>query len=322
MSRAMLERIFFIDHEIRAGRYPSTVQMSEIFEVTRRTIQRDIEFMRERLSAPIAYDRHRKGYYYRDDNWMLPAIFMSEGDLIALLAGMCLSAGGPLYERIEPVLSRLARIFPKQIPVDLELLRTTVVLRSLAPRRPARFLPIVVDALRQQRRLRITYRSPTTGETVRIVEPYRLVSIRGEPYLIAFCHLRKQVRTFVPSRIVKAQILEDEPYEIPQDFSVEDYFQPAFRFIHGEPAHIVLHFSPEVARVVRERRWHPTQRLREERDGSVILEMRVPPTEELASWVLSWRGACVVVEPREFRRLVHAFAATISDSHKEPNNAH
>jgi len=320
MSRAMLERIFFIDHQIRAGRYPSTARMSEIFEVTRRTIQRDIEFMRERLSAPIAYDRHRRGYYYREENWMLPAIFMSEGDLIALLAGMSLSAGGALYERIEPVLARLARVFPRRIPVDLELLRTTVVLRSLAPRRPARFLPVILDAIRQQRRLRITYRSPTTGKTARTVEPYRLVSIRGEPYLIAFCHLRGQIRTFVPSRIVKARILEDEPYEIPPDFSVEDYFEPAFRFIHGKPARIVLHFAPEVARVVRERRWHPTQRLREERDGSVVLEMRVPPTEELASWVLSWRGACVVVEPREFRRVVRAFAATISDSHKEPNN--
>jgi len=322
MSRAMLERILFIDHQIRAGRYPSTEQISEVFEVTRRTIQRDIEFMRERLSAPIAYDRRRKGYYYTEENWMLPAIFMSEGDLIALLAGMSLSAAGPLYERIEPVLSRLARVFPRRISVDLELLRATVVLRSLAPRRPARFLPVILDAIRKQRRLRIRYRSPTTGETVRTVEPYRLVSIHGEPYLIAFCHLRGQVRTFVPSRIVKAQVLEDEPYEIPPDFSVEDYFEPAFRFIHGKPSRVVLHFAPEVARVVRERRWHPTQRLREERDGSVILEMRVPPTEELASWVLSWRGACVVVEPREFRRLVHAFAEAISDSHKEPNNAH
>lgn len=322
MSRAMLERILFIDHQIRAGRYPSTEQISEIFEVTRRTIQRDIEFMRERLSAPIAYDRRRKGYYYTEENWMLPAIFMSEGDLIALLAGMSLSAAGPLYERIEPVLSRLARVFPRRISVDLELLRATVVLRSLAPRRPARFLPVILDAIRKQRRLRIRYRSPTTGETVRTVEPYRLVSIHGEPYLIAFCHLRGQVRTFVPSRIVKAQVLEDEPYEIPPDFSVEDYFEPAFRFIHGKPSRVVLRFAPEVARVVRERRWHPTQRLREERDGSVILEMRVPPTEELASWVLSWRGACVVVEPREFRRLVHAFAEAISDSHKEPNNAH
>jgi predicted DNA-binding transcriptional regulator YafY len=84
-SNTQFERQVEIDRRIREGAFPSVAELAVDFEVSERTIKRDIEFMRDRLGAPIEYDRTHRGYYYREPIWSFPALSLRDGELMALL---------------------------------------------------------------------------------------------------------------------------------------------------------------------------------------------------------------------------------------------
>jgi len=84
----------------------------------------------------------------------------------------------------------------------------------------------------------------------------------GAFYLIWQCNMRNAIRTFAMDRIQNYTIT-DESFEIPEDFSLEDYLQTAFRVMRGKPEKVTFRLTQGAAHVVRERIWHPTQELRE-----------------------------------------------------------
>ena len=80
----MLNRIYFIDKEIASGKYPNNPALSEAYECGTAKISRDIEFMRDRMNAPIEYDYDRKGYYYSEKTFRLPAAIATADDMLAI----------------------------------------------------------------------------------------------------------------------------------------------------------------------------------------------------------------------------------------------
>src|SRR5689334_2543797 len=83
-TRPPLERIAALDRAIRAGRYPNASTLARELEVCPRTVQRDIDFLRDRLGAPLAFDARPNGYVYRDPTYRLPHLTLTEGELVAL----------------------------------------------------------------------------------------------------------------------------------------------------------------------------------------------------------------------------------------------
>jgi predicted DNA-binding transcriptional regulator YafY len=83
-TRFPLERIAAFDRAVRAGEYPNAGTVAKRLEVSRRTLQRDIEFLRDRLGAPLIFDPRRQGYAYSDPSFRLPEVPMTEGELLAL----------------------------------------------------------------------------------------------------------------------------------------------------------------------------------------------------------------------------------------------
>lgn len=63
-TKSQMLRLLDLDRRIRRGEYPSAVKMAQVWECNRRTISRDVEFLRDSLGAPLAYDRMRRGYFY------------------------------------------------------------------------------------------------------------------------------------------------------------------------------------------------------------------------------------------------------------------
>ena len=108
-TKAQFPRLLELDRQIRAGDYPNCLKFSGEYEVSQKTIQRDIDFLRDQMNAPIEYDRERQGFYYKDTTWFLPALSLSEGDLFVLLvASKALEA-----YRGTPVAKELERVFTK-----------------------------------------------------------------------------------------------------------------------------------------------------------------------------------------------------------------
>ena len=83
-ERLKFERFVWFHGQVKRLRYPNTRSLVSEFEVSERTAQRDIEFMRDRLLAPLAFDRLRNGYHYTDDAYEIPVHWLDEDNLLAL----------------------------------------------------------------------------------------------------------------------------------------------------------------------------------------------------------------------------------------------
>src|SRR3954452_22089047 len=83
-TRFPLERLSALDRAIRASEYPNASTLARTLEVCPRTIQRDIEFLRDRMGAPLIFDSRRNGYTYSNPGYQLPLLNLTEGELIAL----------------------------------------------------------------------------------------------------------------------------------------------------------------------------------------------------------------------------------------------
>ena len=77
-------RLIQIDKWIRGGTYPSVEKMVAEYGVSRRTILRDMEFLRDRYGAPLEYDKDRRGYYYSDPTFVIQSVLLTEGDLFTI----------------------------------------------------------------------------------------------------------------------------------------------------------------------------------------------------------------------------------------------
>ena len=74
-------RLLFIDRKIKSKSYPNCTSLAAEWEVSPKTIQRDLDYIQDELDAPIKYDSVRHGYYYTEDNFSLPAINISDETL-------------------------------------------------------------------------------------------------------------------------------------------------------------------------------------------------------------------------------------------------
>jgi predicted DNA-binding transcriptional regulator YafY len=79
------ERFIWFDDQVRRKKYPNTSGLSREFEISVKTAQRDIEFMRDRLNCPLVYDVSLKGYHYEDETFSLPLMYLSSAELSSLV---------------------------------------------------------------------------------------------------------------------------------------------------------------------------------------------------------------------------------------------
>ncbi len=312
-TRFPLERIAVLDRSVRAGEYPNARTIGDRLEVCRRTVLRDVEFLRDRLGAPILFDPKRNGYHYTDPSFRLPAVSMTEGELLALvLAERAFQQyrGTPYGPDLARAIQKIARGLEDVVTVDLGELTDGLSFRTTAPESIApEIFRELVSAVRRRRRLVVRYWTPSRDEeTTREVDPYHLSCIDGRWYLIAHCHLRGAVRTFVPTRIRSIEATE-ATFTPPEGVRFEEYLADSFGVFQGndgETHRVRLRFTGETARYVGDRRWHPSQTVEAADDGSLILSFELSALREIEGWALSWGAGCEVLDPPELRDRIRA----------------
>jgi proteasome accessory factor B len=95
------------------------------------------------------------------------------------------------------------------------------------------------------------------------------------------------------------------------DFDFDEWQKTAFNMIWGDPKPVKLRFSSVQAPYVRERTWHAAQKLIEQTDGSLIMEMSVGDLGEVRRWLLGWGAEAEVLEPEELAREIEEHARRI-----------
>jgi proteasome accessory factor B len=311
--RPLLERIAVIDQAIRGGQWPNANTLARELEVSSRTVQRDLVFLRDRLQAPLEFDAVRNGYRYTSPDYRLPFFRLTEGELVALfLAERSLQQyrGTPYEADLRRVFARMKAGLPEAVSIDLAALAETLSVRPTVVTEPdAATFATLAAAVVGGRRLEIDYWTASRNErNRRQIDPYHLTVIDGDWYLIAFCRLRQSIRIFSVVR-VRSVRETGETFERPRDFRVDDYLSGCFRALRGEGQHqVVLRFVPECARRITEKSWHRSQTTEATPDGGLVLRLEVSDLREVKRWVLSWGAECAVLEPAELRQEIEAEA--------------
>ena len=317
LSRPPLERMMKIHAALQAGRFPKASDLAGEMEVNPKTILRDIEFMRDRLNLPLEYSRTNKGFAYTAEVSAFPTMQITEGELLALLVAekALQQYRGTNFEKpLSAAFKKLAASLPENISINFSDWEQTISFRTSAePILDLGVFDKLSRATAGHQTLRLTYRKPGRKATeLRVVDPSQLANINGEWFLFAWCHLRKDIRTFAPARIVGVEA-GGETFKRPEKFSLERRLRDSFGVIAGQgDFEVVLRFDELVSDYIREKRWHPSQKLSERPDGGVELRLKLSSIDEIRRWVLGWGGSCRVVGPAELATLVRRAAEQIA----------
>jgi proteasome accessory factor B len=309
-NKPQFSRLLELDRSIRAGKYPNCLSFAATYECSQKTVQRDIDYLKDQLGAPLAYDRGKQGYYYTSSSWFLPSLSLSEGDLLALLVGskaLEQYRGTPMAAQVERVFAKLAGMLPDKISIRPELVFNRFSFTS-PPTKPIdeNIWTCLVRGLLTQTVVKMVYRSfeAQTSKAVQL-SPYHIANLQGEWYVFGFSDVHGELRQFAMPRVEKATLTEKH-FDLPADFDPAEMLAKTFgRFVLGESTHAVrLLFDKEIAPWVLERQWHPKQKVSHRKNGDVELAIEVTGLFEVFRWVLAWGHHVTVLAPKELVTMV------------------
>ncbi len=321
LSRPPLERMLRIHDELRRGALVNCTKLVKSLEVCRKTIVRDIAFMRDRLDLPIDYDAGIQAYRYTHPVNSFPTVQVTEGELLALLvAQRALEQyrGTPFHRQLEIAFDKLAGGLRDKIsftPAD-ELRAVSFKNMGVAKADLTTFNALSGAVLRLNE-VEFDYRKPGAPKAERRrVRPYHLAHRENLWYLVAYDLKRNKPLTFALPRITQVVVTKDH-FEKPDDFSPETFFASALGVLGGDGDFlVVIRFTPEVADLVREREWHESQEKRELPDGGMELRLRLGALAEIERWVLGWGAGAEVVKPAALRDKIRATVAALTATYR------
>ncbi len=321
-SRPPLYRMMQLHSQLKARRFPNCRKVAAELEVSPKTIQRDIDFMRDQLGLPIEYDPLRFGFYYTEPVSAFPSVEVSEGEVAALFVAekaLAQYRGTPFEKPLHTAFSKLTGSLADRVSFSWADLDEAISFRSVgASVADLELFELASRAVMRSVEVEFEYRGLKSSRfEPRVARPYHLASLEHQWYLFAEDADRQQLRTFALPRIRHLR-LTPRRFTRPSDFSISRVLSGSFGvFAGGRKNRIRLHFDAFAGRLVAERTWHESQRIRLEKNGGLILEMQLGGLEEIERWILSWGAHVKVLEPAELARRVRETAAAIVKSYAE-----
>ena len=325
MSRPQLERILEIDRRIRNGEFPNAESLSVDLEVGRRVIFNDRKFLLERLRAPLAFDRTRRGWFYSEEAWVLPATMVTQGELLAFFLSVEVARrnmGGALEDALASAVAKIARSLPEAVEVEMEGLRACYSFATPScVNADDRTLLELREAINRRRAIEIFYHALSSNTRgTRTVHPHHLHHAHGDWYLLAFDRKHSSMRTFHVGRIESYRLL-DEFFVRDAGFDSTQWNRAAFiTEMTGAPCEIAIRFDAHQARYVRERIFHETQTLEEQSDRGVLLRFLSGGLGEVQRWVLQYGAHAEVLSPPELRQTVQEEIRRMTQVYEEDDD--
>ena len=310
------ERLYKIEQILHDRRLASFVELQEELEVSRATLKRDLQFLRDRLNAPIVYDREANGYRFDvPDRYapkhQLPGLWFNASEIHALLMMQQLLEDvqpGLLGPHIAPLQTRLQSLMgsvSEKGDAPAEIARRVRILQAQKRKTELRHFELIASTLLKRRRLKIRHFNRGRNEdSEREISPQRLVHYRDNWYLDAWCHLRQDLRSFAVDAIRSAEMV-DVPADEIAEVELNRVLAAGYGIFSGsETEWAKLKFAPAQARWVVEEQWHPQQRTTLEADGSLILELPYANPTELVMDILRHGSGVEVEAPESLRKAV------------------
>jgi predicted DNA-binding transcriptional regulator YafY len=307
------ERFYKITQLLGARDVVSREALLDELGVSLATFKRDLEYMRERLHAPIIWDRERRGYRLRKQSphgarFQLPGIWFNSTEAHALLTMQHLLAHiepGVLAPHIESLKARIEALLDQGDHSVEELRKRIHILSQGARFVVPRHFAVITTALLSRKRLRIQhYNRERDEQREREISPQRLVHYRDNWYLDAWCHWRDALRTFAVDAVRKAELLDKEAPAVSEHF-LDTQLGGAYGIFAGQSTEMaLLRFSPTRSRWVANEHWHPEQRGALDSDGRYVLEVPYTDERELVMDILKHGSDIEVLAPETLRQRV------------------
>jgi predicted DNA-binding transcriptional regulator YafY len=308
------DRLLAIVLELQSKKWVRAEDLAETFEVTKRTIYRDMLALDE-SGVPIV-SIPGQGYSL-DEGYFLPPLTFNTDEAIMLLLGSDFvgqNFDAPYRDAAQSAGQKITAVLPEKLRQEVEYLESSI--RFIALNGP--FAPETLQKLRraiiQHRRVRFRYHAPNRDgkldtTTLREADPYGLIHIAGTWVLVAYCHLRHNIRHFRLDRMDEVAVL-DQKFTRPSDF----------QFLTDNPDErpitVRVLFDHQTARRVRET---PSFYLvsEEPHPDGLIVTLRVQQPNEILNWLLSWGSHVRVLEPNSLREMLAQEAEKMLKIHSE-----
>ena len=319
-SRPPFARMARLHQLIAAEKFPNCRSLAQELEVSSKTIQRDIDFMRDRMGMPIEYHQTEFGFYFTKAVTHFPTLEISEGEMVALfIAQQALAQhrGTSFEAPLRAACEKLAAALPAGMRGSLPELAAAVSFRT-AGVSPAGVGVFEAVNRAVQGSVEVAFQYHKLGSEqweMRRVRPYHVACVQNQWYCIGHDLDREELRTFALPRMREVKLTRAK-FERPANFSIERHLGASFGVFRGADAgrvhRIRIRFSGRAARLVPERIWHEAQEIQQAGAGKVELRLELSGLEEIAGWVLSWGEEAEVMSPKALREMIRTAAARIA----------
>jgi predicted DNA-binding transcriptional regulator YafY len=293
--------------------------LAEKLGVSVRTLHRYFSMLDD-MGIPVYTERGPHGGFSLVRGYKMPPLVLNLEEATAVYLGTSLveELWGSLYhEAAQGALAKLDNVLPDEQRQEVAWARRSLVatgmhrsdLEALAPT-----LEKLRRAVREHRTSTLQYRSGSNpAAESRDVDPYALVHRWGWWYVIAFCHLRQELRSFRVDRIEGLQ-LTSRMFQMPDDFNVQAYLDQEWT---GQPqVRVRMQFEPGAREIALYNRSY-WEELEEREDGSVVVTMSAPDLNWAASTALAYGPVVRVLEPLVVQQMVASWAQAVVDQYKD-----
>lgn len=311
---------------LTARRYGSTLaELAAEAGVHARTLRRDVEVLEE-AGFLLERERDRATGQVKirlPGNVRAPGIAFNLMEVLAIYFARNLLAvlgGTPMKEGIDTALAKIEATLPVQGLDHVFRARNALA----AKRGPCVGYAAHVETIRkvqqavaERRKVELVYRAYGRSEPARhVVRPYGMPYHDGALYVVGESEQRQAIRVFRVDRIERAALREGR-FEVPEKFDLEEFLGEGFGVCHEDRMYDVrIEFGPRNAPWIREREWHPSQRIEEVKGGGLILNMRVAGLQDVLWWVLSFGSGARVLGPGELMERVREEVEGISNAYR------
>ena len=290
------------------GRW-TAASLAQELECHERTIHRDLQAL---LLAGVGIEFDRRAECYRvRPGFSFPTIELTSDELIGQATAVALASapgvgiGKGAKRTLEKLREATSDLDQQSVLADAEQLIHVLDLKLADHSRHQKIIHTIQVALLQGNQLRGKYRSPYQEESVDLtLHPYRLCLVQQAWYLIARSTTQCEPRTYRVARFQTLRTLGTTA-EVKEPVILTPYFANAWGVSRGPETHDVeLLFTSDAAPLVTETRWHATQSVEKQADGSVLLRFRIDGLDEILWWILGWCGRVKILEPPTLREMV------------------
>lgn len=325
-GKVQMRRIYAIVEAVKGGGYPNCRSLAARLEVTQKTLQRDVSFIRDQLDLPLEYNKAMHGYEFTSDVANFPVFEAQVEDLAAMfLARHAMKSvkGTKLAEALKPAFERLTKQLDGKVNMNWASMDQVFTVKEAGVMdADLTLFGRLAEAVLKQLEVSFTYRKLGDTQSVkRRLRPYNVGEIDGGWYVVGHDVMRDGLRTFALQRIKGLSVLKST-FERPANFNIGQHLGGSigvWDHKESDPVEVVIELTGWMARIAQERIWHPTQttKVMDDLGEKVELRMMLGNLEEIKHLVMSWGACAKVIAPEKLKDAVKKEAAAIVRSYKK-----